>query len=1088
MRIKRIEIFGFKSFLERFSLTFDQPMIGIIGPNGCGKSNVVDSLRWVLGETNARQLRGSTLEDLIFNGTQTRRPLGMVEVSLTLKNSEPALSSHAYTQQTQSNVVPLRPEYSQPEFQEATAELGASTANSVELSSSFKEAFPELLSAAEIELTRRLYRSGESEYLINKIPCRLRDFIEFYRVLGLGPRALSIVEQGQVGDVISRKPQELRELIEETAGIAGFRAKIEVSERELRTTAQNILRLEDILREVEKQVATLRRQAKRLENRKRLQEELVGKENDLFNYRSATLVSKSKTARERVTDLTDQLDKKTSELNQSNQTLTAQEAELTALEDRLKVLRFEYESIVSELENRRENEHARRIELAQAEAELKSMHERSAGIGAKIQTLSNERDAREKVKAEASLKLANLVAERERVLSRRAERDFEVSDKLRIELQDLSGTERSLTEQLEALKIEIAQCEGEIQAFENHLREGLSRSADDPKAKELLSHVLEAEGLQSVYALITVPAEYERALAACLAEKTTYFVTHDVQRTAKAHGENLKMLDLKVGFVGKSSNTFTDQDSIDRVLEAYHGVVQLSKIVKIETGYSEAIKPLLEHAFVVKDTNQAFDLIATFRAENIYQIFCVTPDGVRITETEWSLPDRREALLSLRRLQDEKQQLRSKLGELVIAKEAERSETTQLVLRLREEITREEERLDQAYTEELNRLSSEIGSLEGLANFETKRNGELGLEISSLQNDLAQISSTIGNLSALLAPQMQHTDHERSLEELNSQRDKLHQDLEQFETKRQTLRENVVGLRLALDQQRRERDEIYFAHNQEGVALERFDVQGRYLVENMLQKYEGNYQLPSLETALSLLDGIEPNENYETSLEEEIQNIGRRLEREGGVDPEVADQYLLEKDRFEKLELQYTDLKEAKTSLEKTIAELREISSNRFIETFESVRGHFEDLVPRLFGGGSGTIELVGEGDLFSKGVQISVRPPGKKLRSLELMSGGEKALSATALLLAMFLHRPTPICVLDEVDAPLDDANLERFLRLIREISDRTNFLIITHNHASMSAMDRLIGITMQEKGVTKALSVTLDQAVETLEQAQMM
>ncbi|MCB0360113.1 MAG: AAA family ATPase, partial [Bdellovibrionales bacterium] len=330
MRISRLEIFGFKSFMERFVLNFDEPLIAIVGPNGCGKSNIVDSLRWGLGETHAKQLRGSVLEDVIFNGSETRRPLGMAEVSITLRPHEGWHLGHLEEEPEDRFVDDAeREEGAFEQLAETVEEETGSEELARPLHStlmSLEEAVPGLFDASEIQLTRRLYRSGESEYFINRVPCRLRDMSDFYRAIGLGPRGLSIVQQGQIGQIVTRRPTERRELLEEAAGISGIRVRIEAAARQLDKTYGNLERLADLIGEIDKQVRSLRRQANRAKRRDELKVELKDADIRLFQARTARLIRERGEVRRSKESLHVRLE----ELNRSIQSLSGEEEDLRA--------------------------------------------------------------------------------------------------------------------------------------------------------------------------------------------------------------------------------------------------------------------------------------------------------------------------------------------------------------------------------------------------------------------------------------------------------------------------------------------------------------------------------------------------------------------------------------------------------------------------------------------------------------------------------------------------------------------------------------------------------------------------------------
>lgn len=1137
MRVSRLEIFGFKSFVDRFVLNFDRPLIGVVGPNGCGKSNIVDSLRWVLGETHARQLRGGVLEDLIFNGSDSRRPLGMAEVTLTvrphegwapatvLKLQELASSDRGEFEPEEQSPVPV-------EEETAPANIRANTATTL-------LQLPGLFDATEIQLTRRLYRSGESEYFINRVPCRLRDMVEFYRIIGLASRGLSIVQQGQVGDIISRKPEELRELLEEAAGIAGFRARIDAAQRRLEKTSDNLARLRDIALEREKQVRTLGRQAKRARERNSVREELRQKELELFQHLAALIFKRDESnlgeLNEREAGLS-QLKAKSDALSsqlEAEQQLSVESDEVVATlrskrEEVLKEVRAlqdrenELRLLVSRLESRSRGNRFQQAELSEGvgriSTEISNLEDQlgsSAHILEELRKNKEEADAllQETLNLEAGSSqtgeirgqittLQHQLSERELVRS-----EFE---RVKEEIRSLTKREREIALRLSEKRAELASVNGQERAIVSQLEELSKVSEEELKVEK---RVL----LQG----ITAPEGVELALLAALGERGRYVVAEGGSSLLEQVSEN-RSGKKSVGVIAPESESFAQPSSRSLV-----------GALKVEPWAQNAAMSLLGNMYLAEDLAEAKAL----RQEYGEHISVVTKTGIllapwgffasgesgvqnfrltrlleecrlKLAQVGEDIKALADSELELREELRAKEGLRTELEQRVVGFEAVATELQQLERKEREleraELNRrleEERRVQTVLREATGRLSAEEGRTAHLRqNLEHRLAERIRAEerLVNVQSEWTQLEMEFVELKAkvlaecgaelannleefLLAPtpDLQFKPDSALEESLLSAESELagkendqrlqRRRYNELLSERETISRELLKLQERVQELR--------------LLAERSRLELEHLKNEVADKFGSEFELP-VQASLRELD-LTTLETHHAQLANKVRLLRNRLEQDAEVDPSVIDEYEIERVKYAELESQILDLEGAQKTLERTIRHLRELSRQRFIETYRDVAERFATLVPRLFGGGSGQMDLLNPDDPLATGVVISVRPPGKKLRSLDLLSGGEKALTATAVLLAMFLHRPSPICVLDEVDAPLDDANLERFLNLIREISEATQMLIITHNKQSMLSSDRLIGITMQEPGVSKAISVTFDEAIEELEAA---
>ncbi len=1114
MRISRLEIFGFKSFVERFVLNFDQKQIGIIGPNGCGKSNVVDALRWVLGETHAKQLRGSTLEDVIFNGSEARRPLGMAEVSITivpddawrqavaerdsslidalenLENAEVANTDEAEVPLVAAEVIAETP---------ATEPTVIEPLDLAGQLNQLASAVPGIFQAAEIQLTRRLYRSGESEYFINRVPCRLRDFSDLFRLIGLGPRGLSIVQQGQVSDIINKKPLERRALLEEAAGISGFRIRMEAAQRKLERTGINLERLSDIIAEVEKQVTSLRSQAKKARLRQSLKDTCRDLEMNFFRHKTAGLLL-------RQTELANQRETTQAELDfLLNELLAAQAEEETArasieMSDvELSDLRRNKDTLQAQINAERERAAQVRLEMAETDGELRSSEERLRGLDERRTEVQSELDRRMMSVQNARTTLTSLTAQhseaarladtgassehletaRNKVFSLRRDlssREHELNAR-HVEQASLASEIRTLSAQLDAAKELASRADsGDHAELERDFREILAESSGSGHIQTLLS------GLR-------VPEQYSRAVMAAIGDKLSHLVVDDPEKVLSKLGSLLKER-------GVSGGVLFARPTVSSSEAALAGAESVLSLISAAPGFHPTVDALLRDTYFVKTTAEGFALLR--KAEHIPHLRLVTPEGELITHSGWSRTNAQGAALRIPAEIEERRTRLAQVEHLLDTLAKDKQGLSEQLANGEAELQTIEHEETRRTNSELNRLTAEIASIEGLVNFETRRLTELNNEHGQIEARSLHLQEQRAKLLAhreSLEAQAQAPQADRPSSSSSDSGSNLH-DLElrisQLELKRSETRHTLAQVAQTTDELRRRRDDMRADLSSQAIGSERVTVELSMLCDDMRMRLassegSGEVALPSTDEALAIAAAAEQDggglEATLAALQDEVELARRRLEKAGEVDPEVIEIFEREEARLIEMTTQRDDLERATKTLERTITALKEVSRKRFLETFDFVNRKFMELVPQLFGGGAGYLELLNPEDPLATGVEITVRPPGKKLRSLELMSGGEKALCAAAVLMSMFLYRPSPICVLDEVDAPLDDANLARFLGMIGEISKTTQFLMITHNKQTMAAMDRLIGITMQEKGVSTALSVTMQDAEEELE-----
>jgi chromosome segregation protein len=1126
MRVSRLEIFGFKSFMERLVLPLEGGITGVVGPNGCGKSNIVDALRWVLGETRAKSLRGGILEDVIFNGTENLRPLGLAEVSITLRSStdnffedvntsnfeaqllasEAALDDlsedsvesvdlkNTEEQSSRPNLTVIEGNLGKEIVEEVTDQnqnLNTSEVENQEENLSTNEAvtdeisepnskqalalisqhFSWLKGVNEVQVTRRLYRSGESEFFINKVPCRLKDLKELFRAVGLGPRSYTIVAQGEVGRIVTSKPEERRSILEEAAGVQGFRDKIAASNRRLEETDINISRLVDIIKEVDRQVASLKRQASKAKNRQALKDEIAEIEKQLYSDALYKLVERSKVV---------------------NQIL----AEQNNLENELN----EKVTIAKEAEELQRNE-------------LISIDLSGDNLRAKIDTIKEELNNRLRIRSDMKAKLSELEAfkkSRESEILKLEDRKLELSErqiKSETYIEDLRKEEITLSQQIASLDLTVASrfneltkerdaLRSEIQKIDSELRKSkeelitrqsnLSSIEEQIIATSPLAHLQKAIASQNaqsednikadLHLLIdnlNIDAKYTKALQAVLNEKAAFIVSNDPHSLAKEYvqavvsdqskrGMGIGVVRANLGSGNSSSSTCPMTKMLD--------LITTSDISK------GALNKFLENVHVAEDINQAFDYFKN--NSNDDNTILVTLIGEIVTAHSFYALPHEAGLLQLKQRAD---QLRVEINQyLNICNEKENILTTATnKLYSLEKESSELLAIVQERQGEASDLSAKLGSVRGRLQSENQ-------QVERLQKDCQNIVSQIEESLILIkqyGEQIESIQAEIALiktddEVVMQEEIKLLQtEYQALEETRSQGRKQLAELAKQAQEQRQALDKVRAIHSDCLLEQQKLDLEASHIKERTIEEYgEDFYNLlfAHLENVTALAD-----EDRE-ELKDRVAKIKSRISREGEVDPTSIENLVIEEARLAELISQRDDLESAAKTLKKTIEKLTNTSIQRFISTFEAVRKNFTMLIPRLFGGGKGSIELSDPNNPLESGIDIVVRPPGKKLKSLELLSGGEKAMCAIGLVFAMFMVRPSPLCILDEVDAPLDEANLLRFVNMVKEMSKQTQFIMITHNKGSMNTADRLVGVTMPEPGASRIISVSLQEAYE--------
>jgi chromosome segregation protein len=1184
MRLRRIEIVGFKSFMERTVFTFPSRITGIVGPNGCGKTNVADAVLWAMGEMRPTHLRSRSMEDVIFNGTSTLKPLGMAEVSLVFEND---------------GVVPL-------------------------------EGYGDY---SEIMVARRLFRSGESEYLINKVPCRLKDVRDLFLGTGVGVNAYSLIEQGEVDMLLNARPQDRRHLIEEAAGVTKYKERKRETLQKMERTEQNLLRVQDVIGEVRRQMNALRRQAARARRYREYQKEIGTLEVGLALVEFAEQSGRLLEIKEAFQDARDEEQRRIVHVSQTEGHVEELKRRLLEEEEVLSHAQEEIYRIEGEIQ--REEERVRSLER-----ELQDLRTLEGEYREEIEGLSREQVGASE-KREGALKELNEVAlrlqetgllleqkegglkaleeqcaEREGALDslrdgvvqasaqiahcqnivedgRKRERDFlDKKERVGQELDDLRKEEKELErtitrgegiaeelikrketleqdfrrreaelqrlqEDLSHKEVELKEAEGELHRLRFHLhsltdmQRRFEGYADGVRAIMTSEGTLLKEGIIGVLAeMVEVDPLYEVPLEAALGHTLQSLIVKGEEEALKA------IRYLKEGRLGRGSFLPLDthrppaHDKTAEVKGDQRFLGPLLDFVRAKKEYRTLLETLLDGVWLVKDLRGIRDehkaevgVLVTLEGDLWDRSGVLTggswdpsPTGIlarkrEIKETEKTIlkQEEEQKSISLRfeELREKGVVIKGELEalrengyqmereDLKIGGEVDDAKRTLAVLKRKEEVLNfelaqidmEAEQLrnevKQALTEmaESRKIKEEKeGAIEELkgrllklrAERDQERHGvtEFQVQLASLherERNLKRGLEELDRTAASLKVQQERKEGQLkevqkrsqdaaetdkavrgSLGGLIAQREEKMHALDQEGEGVKGIREEISEQEASLKDLRGHLKEIQESIAQQGITLSQIEMEVRHLSERVKERYG---------LTLSSLAGQEdyvPPDDVEGA-KTRLSDLKQKMERLGEVYAGAVEEYEDLKKRYEFLEAQKEDLQKSIANLNKTIAEINRTSTARFQETFAKANQAFQELVPRLFNGGQG--KLVLEESSAEPGIDIFIQPSGKRLKDVDLLSGGEKALAAIAFIFSLFLLRPTPFCLLDEVDAALDDANINRFAAVLKELSEQSQFILISHNKGTMEIADALYGITMEDPGVSKVVSVKFNK-----------
>jgi len=1168
MRLSKIKLSGFKSFVDPTSINFPGNLTGIVGPNGCGKSNTIDAVRWVMGESSAKHLRGASMDDVIFNGSSSRKPVDAASVELLFDNSE--------------------------------GKLGGQYAN-----------------YAEISVKRQVSRDGASKYSLNGARCRKRDVADLFLGTGLGPRSYAIIEQGMISRLIEAKPEELRNFLEEAAGISKYKERRRETETRIRHTRENLERLSDLREEIEKQLAKLQRQSRSAERYKELKqnERELKAEHLTLHWR----------------ELKTELDTRDKEIQSTETSLESVIAEQRSTESKIESHRQENEESNEILNNVQAEYYRLGAEISAKEQSIKHQQDllqRQQTDLEQIQTaLTDAGQAIQSDKQAIDEFQQNLVAEEPRLETLKAQekdsaeqfqqaeqamqnwqqtwdeinqRYSAESQKAQVERSRMEQLERHVEQQkqrLQKIDVEKQGLRGEnLEEQISDLNTLLVKSTDEKEEHEqkLTSAIATIKSTrESIVSVEQQSADVRRSINQCQGSLSSMEALQEAAlgKTDKAAQQWLEkgginknarfaeQLDVTEGWELAVETVLGDTleaicvESIDEFSSAFDSL-QDSNLSLIETGKTaDASTASAEHLLAkVKSSIDLAQFLHGIRcADNLddalkmrqslsHDESIITKDGIWIGASWLRISRDNDASIgvlarenSIRELQQELTGHEDK-AEKISVELKELRDTLQSNEQQREEI----QVVLNTIHSRLNEIKAQISARESRHEHITSRGKDLDVELDEIQKLISRDEEDITVATRSRNEALENAEKmEADRKVLQGQRDELQQQLQQhrnnlqqhreqahqlainvesLKTRLSGLQHNIQRMEQAQTAQLQRKQELESLLSQSAQPTEQLESELKTLLEKRLvseaalsearrkvetvtqalralEQQRGEFEQQSqnirsqleklrldsqeirvrskttleqleetgfeLETTLESLSKLEEEEGAASSKqwEAKLAEVASRISRLGPINLAAIEEYKEQLQRKEYLDEQDNDVRSALEILEQAIAKIDKETRTRFKDTFDHVNARIKDMFPRLFGGGTAYLEMTGD-DLLSTGVTIMARPPGKRISNIHLMSGGEKALTAVALVFAIFELNPAPFCMLDEVDAPLDEANVGRFCQLVKEMSSRVQFIFITHNKTTMEISEHLSGVTMRESGVSRLVSVDVAEA----------
>ena len=1179
MYLKKLELQGFKSFADKTVLEFMPGITTVIGPNGSGKSNISDAIRWVLGEQSMKSLRGSKTEDVIFAGTQNRKSLGFAEVSLVLDNSDQKL--------------PI--EYT------------------------------------EVTITRKLYRSGESGYYINKTPCRLKDVLELFMDTGIGKDGYSIIGQGKIDEILSNKSEERRHIFEEAAGIVKYRVRKAESEKKLEQTKLNLLRINDIISEIEANIEPTKLQAEKAKEFLRLRDELKSIEIGLFihnindykkkieevvynqdvfntqlvreNERLSNIQELKEKLRASLDNITEQIEKMQNlgfenekkkeqikadininleKISNNNGNAERLDKEIIENDERLKVLEEEINQKNDKKTNLTENKEKFVKELEEKEAELKKLTDKMSEKELDMETKKKKVEDNTDEKYEISNAISTLKANVENSNSRKkvVEEEIDVNiseldasrmqkseisqkfaeieakrEKIKGSLNEIDEKRRESDAKLKEYDLKINQCESEIRMKDSRMKFLIETEKEKEGYIRSVKAILQdcekdlslKKGVHGVIAnLISVPKEYETAIEMCLGTSMQNIVT-DTEEDAKKLVEHLRRFNL--GRASFLPITSVKGKKLEKI-KSERGVIGVaSDLVGFDRKYEQIVLSLLGRTLIVDTMDNAIAIarknsygfrIVTLQGDVLNPSGAISGGSVstktvnilgrsreieelkkNIAELEKKVEklkkDKAEYEGSIEDLLEEIAGLENELKDIEIVYAIEK----QRVLSIEEAVSKVEKRLEKlrdekksieeqleinkqtqsdlnekiaGIDEENQKLSAEIEEFAN-NNKETQTIvDDLNFDITNLKisvssfdeseasiNEIVErINNDIENLKKSSENKKEQkvklVEENKRLEELNIKLTEDAENLVKEVSNSGTKVEELKNDRIVKNQKLEEAEESFTEQmekiddlkeqvNKADIKKSKYEVELEQIISKMWEEYE-----------------ITPNDpgEYEepknvTEVQKQVNKLRSDMKELGSVNIDSIEEYRKLKERYDFMNEQRLDLETTMAKLRNVITDMTAVMKKQFEERFKVINKNFSEVFVELFGGGKAELKLTDEDNILESGIEIEVQPPGKKLQNMMLLSGGERAFTAIALLFAILKINPAPFCVLDEIEAALDDVNVYRFAEYLKKFAKESQFLVITHRKGTMEAANTVYGITMQENGISKLLSLDL-------------
>lgn len=1179
MYLKKIELEGFKSFADKTVLEFMSGITTVIGPNGSGKSNIADAIRWVLGEQSMKSLRGSKTEDVIFAGTQNRKSLGFAEVSIVMDNSDQKL--------------PI--EYN------------------------------------EVIVTRRLYRSGESGYFINKTPCRLKDVLELFMDTGIGKDGYSIVGQGKIDEILSNKSEERRHVFEEAAGIVKYRVRKQESEKKMEQSKLNLLRINDIISEIEVNIEPTRIQSEKAKEYLKLRDELktieiglfihnideykkkieeVVNNEDIFNTqlvreneRLSNIQDLKEELKENLDKITEQIEKvqnlsfenerknvqiksdislNIEKINNNNENMQRLENEIAENKEKIAILEEEINTKKGKKEGLNQNKEKFVKELEEKEEKLKKLTENMSEKELEMEKKKKKFDDNINEKFEISNTISTLIANsenaelRKKVIKEEIDNNISELDSSRLskseilqkfteiegkrgkildELSKKTDSKNDIENKVKDIKSKINQYETNMRIKDSRLKfleetekekEGYIKSVKE-LLKECEKNGSLKKGVHGVIAnLINVPKEYEVAIEMCLGSIMQNVVT-DTEEDAKRLVEHLRKYNLgRASFLPISS---VKGKKIDK-LKAEKGVIGIAAdLVKFDKKYEQIVCSLLGQTVIVDNMDNAISIakknsygfrIVTLEGDVLNSSGSISGGSVQkktvnilgrsreieelkkeLKELEKTISDltkEKEKLeKELEKIQKEISELENQLKDTEIVHATEKQkvvaieETVEKVEARLEKLKQEEKeietRVDENRTnqEQLENRKLEIDEENSKLNreileFNSKNKDtqsivdELNFDITNLKISVSSFDESELSLEEMLERIKQDIENlKKSSENKENQKQKMSIDNEKLAKLNIELNEKIESLVIDVSNSGSKIDELKkdriaknskLEETEENLTLQmsKIDDLKDQVSKCDVKKSKFEFELEQIVTKMWEEYELTPNDPGEykkpkniVEVQKQVNNLRSSMKELGNVNIDAIEEYKKLKERYDFMNEQRLDLETTMSKLRKMISDMTIIMKEQFAERFKIINKNFSEIFVELFGGGKAELKLTDESNLLESGIEIEVQPPGKKLQNMMLLSGGERAFTAIALLFAILKINPAPLCVLDEIEAALDDVNVYRFAEYLKKFAGDSQFLVITHRKGTMEASNTVYGITMEEKGISKLLSLDL-------------